>query len=265
MNNPANLAVQYANDHDLQVRIATHMKYTVGANLEIMVDQALELLGDETLLDVGTGPGDFPARVQAAGHRGEIIGMDYSQGMVDKARASHSGVTYVQGDVCALPFATSSFDVVTARHMLYHVPDLEQALRECKRVLKPGGRFLALTNADGNMQEFWDAVMVGLEDDPAFAAMNNLKTGGHAYHHAELAQSVRDCFGNAELSLSDGALVFPDASGPIAYFDSCRTAYGISESDWARGRVAVQREFEQRCEHGPWRVSKQVAIITARA
>jgi ubiquinone/menaquinone biosynthesis C-methylase UbiE len=264
MNNPANLAVQYANDHDLQVRIVTHTKYTVGANLEALVDQALELSGNETLLDVGTGPGDFPARVAASGHRGKIIGLDYSQGMVDKARTSHSGVTYLQGDVCALPFEASGFDVVTARHMLYHVPDLEQALRECKRVLKPGGRFLALTNADGNMQAYWDAVIEGLEGDPAFAGMNDLKTS-LAYHHAELAQSIRDCFGNATLAFSDGALEFPDATGPLAYFDSCRTVYGISENDWARGRVGVQREFERRCEHGPWRVSKQVALITARA
>jgi ubiquinone/menaquinone biosynthesis C-methylase UbiE len=264
MNNPANLAVQYADDHDLQVRIVTHTKYTVGANLETFVDRALELSGHESLLDVGTGPGDFPARVQAAGHRGQVIGLDYSQGMVDKARASHSGVTYLQGDVCALPFEASSFDVVTARHMLYHVPDLEAALRECKRVLKPGGRFLALTNADGSMQAYWDAVMRRLEDDPAFAAMHDLKTG-IPYHHAELAQSIRDCFGNAELALSDGALEFADTAGPLAYFDSCRTIYGISESDWARGRVGVQREFEQRCQHRPWRVSKQVAIITAQA
>ena len=264
MNNTANLAVQYADDHDLQVRIATHTKYTIGANLETLLDRALELSGDETLLDVGTGPGDFPARVRASGHRGEIIGLDYSQGMVDKARASHSGVTFLQGDVCALPFETSSFDVVTARHMLYHVPDLEVALHECRRVLKSGGRFLALTNADGNMQTYWDAVMRGLEDDPAFAAMNNLKTGGNAYHHEELAQSIRACFGKAQLELSDTALEFPDAAGPLAYFDSCRTVYGISESDWARGRVGVQHEFEQRCEHGPWRVSKQVAIITAQ-
>jgi ubiquinone/menaquinone biosynthesis C-methylase UbiE len=264
MNNPANLAVQYADDHDLQVRMATHMKYTVGTNLETLVDQALRLSGDESLLDVGTGPGDFPARVAASGHHGQIIGLDYSQGMVDKARASHPGVTYLQGDVCALPFEASNFDVVTARHMLYHVPDLEAALRECRRVLKPDGRFLALTNADGSMQAFWDAVMLGLEDDPAFAAMHDLKTG-IPYHHAELAQSVRDCFGNAKLALSDGALEFPDASGPLAYFDSCRTIYGIPESDWARGRLGVQRAFEQLCEHGPWRISKQVAIVTARA
>ena len=57
MNNTANLAVQYNNDHDLQVRIATHAKYTVGANLETLVDQALGLSADESLLDIGTGPG----------------------------------------------------------------------------------------------------------------------------------------------------------------------------------------------------------------
>ena len=264
MNNTANLVVQYADDHDLQVRIATHTKYTVGANLETLVDRALEVSGDEALLDVSTGPGNFPARVRASGHRGEIIGLDYSQGMVDKARASHPTVNYSQGDIVALPFEDSGFDVVTARHMLYHVPDLEAALRECRRVLKPGGRFLALTNADGNMQAFWNAVMRGLEDDPAFVAMNDLKTG-LAYHHEELAQSIRDCFGNTQLALSDAALEFPDVSSPLAYFDSCRTVYGISESDWARGRVGVQREFEQCCQQGPWRVSKQVAIITARA
>ena len=58
-----------------------------------------------------------------------------------------------QGDAAALPFSDAAFDVVTARHMLYHVPDVAAVLAEFRRVLKPGGRFLAVTNAEGYMAE----------------------------------------------------------------------------------------------------------------
>ena len=64
----------------------------------------------------------------------------------------------------ALPFATASFDVVVANHMLYHVPDRGMALAEIRRVLRPTGRFFAATNDHTHMhevRELADAYMPG--------------------------------------------------------------------------------------------------------
>ncbi len=144
-----NLAQQYQDDEGLQTRQETHRSYTVGQPLEVLVDQALQLEGHESLLDVGTATGDFPARLRLEGHTGCLVGLDFSGGMIQNARATHHGMEFVQGDAMQLPCSNSSFDAVTARHMLYYVPHvrhIRQALLEAKRVLRPSGRFLAVAN-----------------------------------------------------------------------------------------------------------------------
>ena len=63
------------------------------------------------------------------------------------------GVEARVADVQDLPFADDSFDVVAAMWMLYHVPDLDRGLAEVRRVLRPGGRLVAVTNGDGHTAE----------------------------------------------------------------------------------------------------------------
>ena len=52
-----------------------------------------------------------------------------------------------------LPFGDEAFDVVAALWMLYHVPDVDRALAEIRRVLRPGGLFVAVTNGDGHLAD----------------------------------------------------------------------------------------------------------------
>lgn len=63
---------------------------------------------------------------------------------------------YVVHDACEIPFRGSVFDAVIANHMLYHVPDLPAALKEIRRVLKPGGCLCATTNGEAHLQEIRD-------------------------------------------------------------------------------------------------------------
>ena len=79
MNNPTSVAEQYASEQNLRVRIETHRPYSVGESLEARVDQTLNLKGDEEMLDVGTGPGDFLGRL-AGDHKGRLVGVDLSAG-----------------------------------------------------------------------------------------------------------------------------------------------------------------------------------------
>jgi SAM-dependent methyltransferase len=251
---------QYATDEYLKIRQQTHARYTVGPNLEAAVDAALELQGTHDLLDVGTGPGGFPGRLRSGGHTGRLVGLDQSVGMIEKARASFPGVEFIVGDAMDLPFPDSSFDTVSARHMLYHVPDLTRALEEARRVLRPGGRFLALTNADGYMFEFWNAVLEGVKPIPEFAGLVQ-EHSAPRYHHANLGHSILGVFGNAKLTLLDSAFEFPNAEPALAYFDSSRTVYGLDADAWSKGHEAFRAVLERL--DFPWRVSKRVAFITA--
>src|SRR2546430_9951320 len=88
------------------------------------------------VLEVGGGEGELAERiVRELG--AELVGVDQSERMVEIQRSK--GIDARVGDVAALPFADGEFDLVVAAWMLYHVPDLERALAEIARVLRPGG------------------------------------------------------------------------------------------------------------------------------
>lgn len=103
------------------------------------------------LLDVGCGPGTITvdlARLVAPGH---VLGIDRAPDVLAEARAhaEHQGVSIElrEGDVYELPLPDASFDVVHAHQVLQHVSDPVRALREMRRVLRPGG-LLAARDSD---------------------------------------------------------------------------------------------------------------------
>ena len=97
-------------------------------------------------LDLACGTGDIAFAVASSGAR--VTGLDITHGMLEIARAkpqaSRFGVTFVTGDMTALPFPDSSFHVVTTGYGLRNVPHLPVALAEIHRVLCPGGLMLSL-------------------------------------------------------------------------------------------------------------------------
>ena len=264
MNDPKFVAKQYETDQHLQTRIRTHQLYSVGTNLEEGVDQVLKLESQESLLDIGTGPGNFPTHLRISGHTGRLVGVDFSSGMLEVARAKTDQVEWLQGNAMELPFADSSFDVVTARHMLYHVPDMNKALQEAKRVLKPNGRFLAVTNDDGYMLEFWNTVIEAVRDDSEFAFLIHEMLNPKIFA-AHLEQQIQAVFGNTHFTRLEATLEFPDIQPVLDYWDSIQPSYDISDTAWTRGREALSRVLETRFANGVWRVPKNVAIITAQA
>ncbi len=76
------------------------------------------------------------------------------------------------GDVQELPFEDGSFDAAVAAWMLYHVPDVDRAIAELHRVLRPGGRLVAVTNSAWNLAELWSLVGETPKADYAFGREN---------------------------------------------------------------------------------------------
>ena len=97
---------------------------------------------DARVLDVGCGPGTITVDIANRVAPGCVIGIDASADVIEQARRDASGVDNVDfatGDVYALDFPDSSFDVVHAHQVLQHLPDPVGALREMRRVCKPDG------------------------------------------------------------------------------------------------------------------------------
>ncbi|WP_019585344.1 class I SAM-dependent methyltransferase [Deinococcus apachensis] len=260
---PAEVATQYATDQNLRVRMETHERYGVGPGLEPRVDELLALRGDEALLDVGTGPGNFPGRLHAQGHRGRLVGVDLSPGMVERARETYPEVEFVGASADTLPFPVASFDVLTARHMLYHVPDVPAALTEFARVLRSGGRFLAVTNAAGYMSELWDVVAEVVPDEPELAGLLGSRAGSAVFSKQNGEGLVRESFGNVQVNFLNSALVFPSPEPVLAYLASMTALQRLTGEDRTRVRVALGRALAPRFRAGEWRVSKRVALIRA--
>jgi len=120
-----------------------------GANLGLGCGNPLALADvkpGETVLDLGSGAGfDAFLAAQRAGPTGQVIGVDMTPEMVEKARANAAAGGYVtvdfrHGDIEALPVADASIDLVISNCVLNLVPDKPKAFREIVRVLKSGGR-----------------------------------------------------------------------------------------------------------------------------
>jgi arsenite methyltransferase len=112
---------------------------------------ALEPREGEHILDIGAGPGLLIADMAAVvGPTGHVTGLEISDSMLAVARRRFASsaiadrVTLVDGDAAALPFPDASFDAATSTQVYEYVADVDQALAELYRVLRPGGRALIL-------------------------------------------------------------------------------------------------------------------------
>src|SRR5260221_4896310 len=136
----------YATDESLSVRLRTHALYSFPKlNFTEWVLDKISWRGDEHVLDVGAGPGNYFDAIHARVPNGEVVAGDLSIGMARIAAAHGGPKTILNLDAESLPFADRTFDVVLANHMLHHVPDVDAALSEFRRVLKGDGCMVAAT------------------------------------------------------------------------------------------------------------------------
>lgn len=104
------------------------------------------------ILDIGCGPGTITADLAALVPDGQVTGLEYAPEILEQARATAAGrgltnVHFAVGDVHALDYPDDTFCVVHAHQVLQHVGDPVQALREMRRVTKPGG-IVAVRDSD---------------------------------------------------------------------------------------------------------------------
>ncbi|HEY7914973.1 MAG TPA: ubiquinone/menaquinone biosynthesis methyltransferase [Blastocatellia bacterium] len=125
------------------------MSYGMDRGWKRALVQMAALEGHESALDIACGTGDITFQIARGLQTGSCTGLDITHGMLKIAErkrrhANLENLSFHRADILRMPFADNTFDRVTGGYALRNVPDIEAALSEIMRVLKPGGRFLSL-------------------------------------------------------------------------------------------------------------------------
>lgn len=158
LDDPELVAGEYADETRLRRRATMFTGVNTGVDVRVPAVAAVVEMRPNRILEVGCGWGEL-AEWLARETGAEVVATDLSPRMVELAR--ERGLDAHVADVQALPFEDGSFDVAVAAWMLYHVPELDLAVAELARVLRPGGRLVSVTNSALHLQELRDLVGSG--------------------------------------------------------------------------------------------------------
>ena len=147
----------------------------------------------DRVLDVCCGTGDLAVEAERRG--GRVVGLDFSEQMLERARTKSGTIEWVRGDALNLPFADGEFDAATVGFGIRNLDDLDRGLRELLRVLRPSGKLavLEITRPRGVLRPFFRVWL-----DAMIPLAGRFLPGGKAYTY--LPASVRRFPGPEDLS-----------------------------------------------------------------
>ena len=202
LDDPAAVRAEYADERRLVSRKAAHA-LGEGPDARETAFHAIAEAAPDRYLEVGCGEGELAQRVQRE-LGSEVVAIDQSERMVELTRAR--GVDARVGDVQALPFDDEEFDCAAAAWMLYHVPDVDRALGELARVLRPQGRLVVVTNGRDHLREVKELL--------------DLELPASTFDAEDAEELLARHFARVEARDAAGWLVFPSRVEAQAYVDA---------------------------------------------
>jgi SAM-dependent methyltransferase len=230
------MAEQYRDDRKLAARqsIYRFRRHRDARNFYDIILDLAGLDGDEVVVDVGCGNGQYLRALRRRGHRGAIAGFDLSPGM---AAAASTWAPAVAADAERLPVRTSSADVALCPHMLYHVPDQAAAVAELRRMVRPGGRAVVVTNAAAHFAEV-DELVAAIAGGPPLGQTIPFKMEAGE-------QVLRGSFDTIERHDFVGALDVTEADAIVDYVASVQDAFGLDDDGLEEAHRAVQATIDR--------------------
>jgi ubiquinone/menaquinone biosynthesis C-methylase UbiE len=254
---PAFVKDQYRDGANLDARIALHERFSTSTrDWHAWLFDHFDLPDDARILEIGCGTGALwhknRARVPTVWR---LTLSDFSLGMVETARATGVSADLAQSDAQTLPFRAACFDAVIANHMLYHVPDLPRALREIRRMLKPGGKLYAATNGIAHMREYFQLVSNFLGSEPSVPLTQFTLENG--------ADQLVKHFARVERFDFDSHLEVTEVEPLVAYAMSGFTGKQLI----GNRRVETLRRYvaERIARDGVFHITKAAGLFVARA
>lgn len=210
------------------------------------------------VLELGCGPGDLWDKNRVRIPSGwQVLLTDLSGGMLWEAQQLLTGLAqfrFAVADAQAIPCLSAAFDIVVANQMLPHVPNLERALDEIYRVLRPGGYIYAATSGRGHMREL-EELLQRFES----AVDRRSLSSDHAFSLETAAGYLGGRFREVEISRYDDALVVPDAGPLVDYVYSLPPPRAPAPERRAAFAAFVERELDR----GPLRIAKDLGVVMA--
>ncbi len=233
---PQYVRKQYQDASNLNARIRLHQEFSTNPqNWQHWLFDRFAFTPNCRVLELGCGAGTLwienTARIPADA---QIILSDLSEGMVAQAhaglQAGYANLQFKTIDAQEIPFEDGGFDIVIASSMLYHVSDLEKALGEIRRVLKPGGHLYASTAGQNHLKEMHELVA---RFDPQLAAWGSLPADSFTLENGAARLGV--FFSRITRLDYPNALEVTDAEALVAYLLSGRIHMeGERKAEFAR-------------------------------
>ncbi len=207
-----------------------------------------------SVLELGCGTGDMWVHQDSIIRRcNRFILSDFSEGMLNKAKETlhhQTGIEYRQIDIQDIPFPDHTFDVVIANMMLYHVPDLQKALREVKRVLNEDGIFYCATYGEHGVMEYIYSLFADCQVQNQVNDNFTLQNG---------AKKLKSVFSHVQRLLYNDSLKVTNVDDLVDYIYSLT---GMSDLQ-KRPRSDVKSVLERNMRDGALYVPKEYGMFIA--
>ena len=169
---------QYKNPDKLNIRIRLHQLYSTNKEgFNYWIVKHYDIKKESSILELGCGTGIIWKEHKNLLHAcKEVYVTDLFEGMIEEAKTNigeHSNIHYEVVNAEELPYEDERFDIVIANMMLYHIPNLDKALSEIRRVLKKNGIFYCATYGENGVESFINKMLnVQTERQHTFTLQN---------------------------------------------------------------------------------------------
>ena len=217
-NDDSKIVEQYMDSNNLNVRIQLHEKYSTNPQgwFPWLYSQ-MNFNGVYRLLEIGCGNGQLWEKNTLNLRNREFFLSDSSEGMVKEVREKYgSQFNCIVVDCEQIPFKDNYFDCIIANHVLFYLNDLNQGLKEIRRVLRPDGVLYCSTYGHKHMKEINEIVKEF--DNRIVLSSNNLYSKFGLENGQEI---LNQYFNSVQLKPYEDCLVINEAQPLIDYIMSC--------------------------------------------
>lgn len=254
MRNAQNVKKQYSDSGNLGIRISIHSKYSTNKQgFGNWINEQYGLFNGCRILELGCGNGNmWEEKINRIGEKSKLILSDFSEGMVrevEEKYGNYKNVFFRQINIEEIPYEDNTFDIVIANMMLYHVQNLDKALKETARVLKKSGKFYSATFGENGIHKYIAAAIKDKEPDQENTNTFTLQNG---------AAILENYFANVVKKEYADALEITDTNDLIEYIYSMASIINVKEED--RDRLYDLFEKRKNAE-GIIRIPKEYGLF----